>query len=339
VLAGWARRDRRSQEAALKYLVLGAVASAVLLYGLALAYLATGEVALPDIGAAIGSVLVPRGVVGIALALTLVGLAFKVSLVPFHLWTADVYQGAPTNITALMAAATKAAGFAAALRLLLVAFGPFGPAWAPVLAVIAAVTMLYGAWGALVQQDVKRILAYSSITHAGYAAIAVVARTEAGISATLWYLLTYAIGTLGAFGAIIAIERRRRGEVTLLDLRGLGRTSPALAGLLTLSMLSLAGIPATAGFIGKLMVFRAGVAAGWTWLVVVGVLSSVIAAGFYLRIVGVLFLEEPDPARGEPVLTGGLAVGLSVSGLLVVYLGLQPQLLLQLADAASVVWR
>ncbi|MGA0122424.1 MAG: NADH-quinone oxidoreductase subunit N [Gaiellales bacterium] len=339
VLAGWARRDRRSQEAALKYLVLGAVASAVLLYGMALTYLATGSLDLPAIGQAIGSVLVPRGVVGLAIAFTVVGLGFKVALVPFHLWTPDVYQGAPTNVTAFMAAATKAAGFAAALRLLVVAFGPFGAAWAPVLAVLAAVSMLYGAWGALVQQDVKRILAYSSITHAGYAAIAIVARSDAGVSALLWYLLTYAVATLGAFGAVIAVERRRRGEVTLLDLRGLGRTSPMLAGLLALSLLSLAGIPATAGFLGKLTVFQAGIAAGWTWLVVVGVVSSVIAAGFYLRIVGVLFLEEADPARGVPVLTGGLAAGLSVAGFLVLFLGLQPQLLLELAGAAASIWR
>jgi len=339
VLAGAARRDRRSQEAGLKYFVLGAIASAVLLYGMALTYTATGRLDLPGIGAAIGVATVPRAVVALALAFTLVGVGFKVALVPFHLWTPDVYQGAPTNITAFMAAATKAAGFAAVLRLLLVAFAPYASVWVGVLAVMAAATMLYGAWGALVQQDVKRILAYSSITHAGYATIGVVSRSDAGLAATLVYLVTYAVGTLAAFGVVIAIERRRRGEVTLTALRGLGRTSPSLAGLLSLALLSLAGIPATAGFIGKLGVFRAGVDAGLTWLVVIGVASSIIAAAFYLRIAGILFLDEPDPERGEPIVTTGLAAGLSVSAILVLVLGVQPQALLRLADAAAVIWR
>ncbi|MEY3020797.1 MAG: hypothetical protein RLZZ272_1781 [Actinomycetota bacterium] len=337
VLVALARRDRRSQESGLKYLVLGAVASAILLYGIALTYVATGTFELAAIGARVGAITTSPGIVTLGLALLVVGFAFKVALVPFQLWTPDVYQGAPTNITAFMAAAVKAAAFAALLRLLLVAFGPLAALWAPLLAVLAAVTMLYGASAALVQQDVKRILAYSSITHAGYATIGIVAASGEGLSATLWYLLTYAVSTLAAFGVVIAVERRRRGEVTLVDLRGLGRTSPVAAGLLALALLSLAGIPTTAGFLGKLAVFRAGIEAGWTWLVVVGVVSSVIAAGFYLRIAGLVFLEEPDPARGAPVLGVGLALAVSIAGLLVLSLGLQPQLVLQLlADTAAI---
>jgi NADH-quinone oxidoreductase subunit N len=339
VLTGLARRDRRSQEASLKYFVLGSVASALLLYGMALIYTATGTVDLAEIGSALGLVTAPRAVAVIGLALVTVGVAFKVALAPFHLWAPDVYQGAPTNITAFMAAAVKAAGFAAMLRLYLVAFPSLASLWVPMLAVLAAITMLYGAYLAVVQHDLKRMLAYSSVTHAGYATIGVVAGSDAGLSSTLWYLLTYAVGTLGAFGCVIAIERLRRGEVTLLDLRGLGRTSPPLAGILALCLLSLAGIPATAGFVGKLVVFQAGIAAGLTWLVVIGVVSSVIAAFFYLRIIGTMFLEEHEEGRSLPTITTGLSAGVSISAALVLYLGLQPQLFLQLADNAAALVR
>jgi NADH-quinone oxidoreductase subunit N len=339
VLTGLARRDRRSQEASLKYFVTGSVASAILLYGMALLYTATGSLDLAGIGSGLGLVTSPPVVGVLGLALVTVGIGFKVALAPFHLWAPDVYQGAPTNVTAFMAAAVKAAGFAALLRLYLVAFPNYASLWIPVLSVLAAVSMLYGAWVAIVQHDIKRMLAYSSITHAGYATIGVVSNSDAGLSSTLWYLLTYAVATLGAFGCVIAIERVRRGEVTLVDLRGLGRTSPMLAGILTLCLLSLAGVPATAGFIGKLTVFQAGVAAGHTWLVVIGVVSSVIAAFFYLRIAGTMFLEEADESRGLPLVTTGLSAGVSVAATLVLFLGIQPQLLLQLAENAAAVVR
>ncbi len=363
VLASLARRDRRSQEAGLKYFVTGAVASAVLLYGLALLYVATGTLSIPEIGAGLTSVLVPRAVALAGLVLVTVGVAFKVALVPFHFWTPDVYQGAPTNITAFMAAATKAAAFALLLRLYLVAFPGLAAWWVPALAVLAAATMLYGAFAALAQHDVKRILAYSSITHAGYATIGVLTLSRAGLSATLLYLLTYAVGTLAAFGVVIAVERQRRGEVTLNTLRGLGRTSPLLAGIFALSLLSLAGLPLTAGFIGKLEVFRAGVSAGLTWLVLIGVLSSLVAAYFYLRIAGIMFLEEPAKAvvapgvgiaagaaapdgaeenmadADLPVLSAGLSAATAVAAALVVVIGVQPQILLQLAELAGVLLR
>jgi NADH-quinone oxidoreductase subunit N len=339
ILAGLARRDRRSQEASLKYFVLGSVASALLLYGMALLYTATGTVELASIGSALGLVTTPRVVAVLGLGLVTVGIGFKVALAPFHLWAPDVYQGSPTNVTAFMAAAVKAAGFAAMLRLYLVAFPALESLWVPILSVLAAITMLYGAYLAIVQRDLKRMLAYSSVTHAGYATIGVVASSDAGLSSTLWYLLTYAVATVGAFGCVIAIERLRRGEVTLLDLRGLGRTSPALAGILTLCLLSLAGIPATAGFVGKLVVFQAGIAAGLTWLVVIGVISSVVAAFFYLRLVGTMFLEEHEEGRSLPLVTTGLSAGVSVSAALVLYLGIQPQLFLQLAEHAAVLVR
>jgi NADH-quinone oxidoreductase subunit N len=339
ILCGLARRDRRSQEAGLKYFILGSVASAILLYGMALIYTATGSVDLPAIGRTIGLVTTTPGVAAIGIALVTVGVGFKVALAPFHLWTPDVYQGAPTNITAFMAAATKAAGFAAILRLYLVAFPSLSALWVPVLAVLAAITMLYGAYVAVVQHDLKRMLAYSSITHAGYTTIGVVALSDAGLSATLFYLLTYAVATVGAFGCIIALERRRRGEVTLVTIRGVGRTSPAVAGILAVCLLSLAGVPATAGFVGKVAIFEAGVNAGLTWLVVVGVVSSVIAAFFYLRIAGVMFLEDTPEGQPLPVATTGVMTGISVAAFLVVYLGIQPQILLQLADSAAALVR
>jgi NADH-quinone oxidoreductase subunit N len=339
VLCGLARRDRRSQEAALKYFVLGAVASAILLYGMALLYVATGSVDLPSIGRSLGLVTTPPLIAGLGIALVTVGVGFKVALAPFHLWTPDVYQGAPTNVTAFMAAATKAAGFAAVLRLYLVAFPALESLWVPAISVLAAITMLYGAYVAVVQHDLKRMLAYSSITHAGYAAIGVVAVSDAGLSGTLWYLLTYAVATVGAFGVVVALERRRRGEVTLTDLRGLGRSSPALAGILAICLLSLAGIPATAGFVGKLAVFEAGVRAGLTWLVVVGVVSSVVAAFFYLRIAATMFLEEGPEGADLPVVTPGVSTAVTVSAALVLYLGVQPQVLLQLADGAAALAR
>ncbi len=339
VLAGIARRDRRSQESALKYFVLGAVASAILLYGFALLYVATGSLELPGIGLALGLLTTPARIAVLGLALVTVGIGFKIAMVPFQLWTPDVYQGAPSNVTAFMAAATKAAGFAAVLRLYLVVFGRLDDLWAPVLAVLAAATMLYGAVGALVQRDLKRVLAYSSIAHAGYALIGVVAGSGEGLSGTLWYLLTYAVSTIAAFGVVIAVERRRRGEVTLVDLRGLGRTSPVLAGFLALSLVSLAGIPPTAGFVGKLVVFQAGVAAGYEWLVVIGVLSSVIAGFFYLRIIGAMVFEEPEAETEAPIVTTGLSVATSVAAALVVYLGVQPQVLLDLARVTTTIVR
>ena len=334
VLAGLARRDRRSQEAAIKYFVMGAVASAILLYGLALAYVATGTLDLQTMALRLSLAGTDVGIAGLALALVTIGIGFKIAMAPFQLWTPDVYQGAPTNVTAFMAAGTKAAGFAIVLRLYLLAFAPLDDLWLPVVSVLAAVTMLYGALGAIVQVDLKRILAYSSLAHAGYALIGVVAGGDQGVSSTTWYLLTYAVSTLAAFGVVIAAERKRRGEVTLATVRGLGRTQPVLAWALTIALLSLAGIPPTAGFAGKLEVFRAGVASGFEWLVVIGVLSSVIAAFFYLRIIGAMFLEEPATDEA-PVVPDDLNVGISLAAAAVVFLGVQPQLVLDIATRSA----
>lgn len=339
ILSGLARRDRRSQEAGLKYFVLGAVTSAILLYGLALVYTATGSLELAGIARAFGLVTTSGELAALGLALVTVGLGFKAALVPFHLWIPDVYQGAPTNVTAFMAAATKAAAFAAVLRLFLLAFGALQDLWVPVLAVLATATMIYGAVVAIVQRDVKRILAYSSLAHAGYAAIGVASASAQGLSSTLWYLVTYAVTVMAAFGAVVALERERQGEIALIDLRGLGRRSPTLAGIFTLALLSLAGIPPTAGFTGKLAVFQAGVAADLEWLVVIGVATSAIAAFFYLRLMGMMFLEEPGELTTEPVVSTGLSFGISIAAALVIYLGVQPQVLLEIAQQTAVIAR
>lgn len=343
VMAGIARRDRRAQEASLKYFLLGAVASAILVYGIALTYVGTGTVDLAGIGDAIAVVTTPMPVVYLGLALITVGLGFKAAVVPFHLWTPDVYQGSPTNVTAFMAAGTKTAAFAVLLRVYLMAFGRLDVSWVPVLAAVAAVTMLVGAIAAVLQRDVKRVLAYSSIAHVGYALVGVSSASVDGISSTLYYLLTYAVSALAAFGCVIAIERRRRGEVALVDLKGMGRRAPVLAGVFGLSLLSLAGIPATAGFTGKFAVFTAGVDAGLTWLVVVGVISSVIAAFFYLRLMGAMYLEEPDLEHGNgaamPVLTTGLSVAIAAAVAAVVVLGVLPETFVTLADQAASIAR
>lgn len=339
VLAGSARRDRRSQEAALKYFILGAVASAILLYGMALIYVATGALSLPVIGDIAGLSVTNRTVALFGLALITVGIAFKVALVPFHLWVADVYQGAPTSVTAFMSAATKVAAFALLLRMYLVAFPAYVDVWAPLLAVLAAASMLYGAYVAVVQHDLVRMMALSSITHAGYATIGVVAVSTDGLAATMFYLFTYAITALVTFGALIALERARRGEVTLNTIVGLGRTDPWVAGMLSLGLLSLAGLPLTAGFVGKFMVFRAGIDAGWLWLVIVGVVSSVIAAYFYLRIAGMMFLHEPSADALKPVHGRVFRTVLTVCAAGIVVVGLVPSWLLDFTDTLAVILR
>jgi NADH-quinone oxidoreductase subunit N len=334
VMIAMARRDRRAQEASLKYFLLGAVASAVLLYGIAMIYVATGTIDIGRIGTAAGLATTPLPVLFLGVALITVGLAFKAAAVPFHFWVPDVYQGSPTNITAFMAAATKAAAFAAVLRIYLVAFDPLTESWVPVLAAVAAVTMLVGALGAIVQRDIKRVLAYSSVAHVGFALVGVSSASPAGLSATLYYLLTYAVSALAAFGCVIAIERRRRGEVALVDLRGLGRRAPVLSAFFGLSLLSLAGIPATAGFTGKYAIFLAGVDAGLIWLLVIVVLASIIAAFFYLRLIGAMFLEEPEADAGMPILTIGLSAAIALAVTLVVGIGILPETFVTLADQA-----
>jgi NADH-quinone oxidoreductase subunit N len=338
ILCGFAKRDLLSQEAALKYFLLGAFSSALLLYGVALTYGAAGTTNIATAGAAMATLGASRGLVLSAMALLVVGFAFKTALVPFHMWTPDVYQGAPTPVTGFMAAATKAAAFAAFVRVFVGGLAPLQWSWTPVFWVIAALTMIVGAVLAVVQTDLKRMLAYSAIAHAGYVMIGLIAVNRDGVSGVLLYLLIYTVMSLGSFGVLALLERRRRKAVTIDDVRGLGRRYPVPAGMLALFLLSLAGIPGTAGFIAKFAVFRAGVEAGEVALVVVAVVSSVIAAFFYIRVIVAMFMEEePAEIASLPPLvpSTGTSAGIALAAALVVVLGVLPNELVGLAQQAA----
>ena len=338
ILSGFARRDLNSQESAFKYFVLGSFASAILLYGVALTYGLTGSTNIAEAGDAMSRLSAPGAVGLAAMGLLLVGFAFKTALVPFHMWTPDVYQGAPTPVTGFMAAATKAAAFAAFLRVFVGAFATMQWSWVPVVWWLAAITMIVGAVLAVVQTDVKRMLGYSAVAHAGYALIGLVAVNRDGVGGTLFYLFAYAIMSVGAFGVLSLLERRSRKAVAIHDLRGLGKRHPVPAGLLGLFLLSLAGIPGTAGFMAKLAVFRAGLGAGLTTLVIIAVVSSVIAAFFYLRVIVAMFMEdEPvELADRPPVgLTPGVRTGLAGAAAVVVLLGILPTVVVDWAQQAA----
>jgi NADH-quinone oxidoreductase subunit N len=355
-MAGAVRRQA-TQEAAMKYFLLGAFSSAFFIYGIALIYGATGTTSLRGIAAATSSVSADAGLLLAGVALLGVGFLFKVAAVPFHMWTPDVYQGAPTSVTAFMAAGTKAAGFAAFLRVFVGGLGGLTTDWRPAISAVAVLTMVVGSVVAVVQTDVKRILAYSSIAHAGFLLIGLAAATAEGISASMFYLLAYAFMVMGAF---MVVQYASRADVagvadgsghadvsdgndgtertSLDDYRGFGRRHPVAGGLLALFLFSLAGIPpALSGFWAKYFVFQAGVDAGLTWLVVVGVVASAIAAFFYLRIAVIAFLQEPEgveePARTSPA----LVVALGLASVLTVAIGLAPQTLVDAARAAGVI--
>ena len=345
VLAGETRR-LAAQEAAMKYFLLGAFSSAFLLYGIALCYGATGTTNLLGIARASAD---PTGDGTLLLAgvgLLAVGFLFKVSAVPFHMWTPDVYQGTPTPVAAFMAAATKVAAFSVFLRVFSGALGGLVVSWRPVIAAVAVVTMLVGAALAVVQTDIKRMLAYSSISHAGYllVGVAAAATVPAGVSASLFYLLVYAFMVMGAFMVVQYVSRlgppdddALRERSSLDDYRGLARRHPWAAGLLAVFMLALTGIPPLSGFWAKYYVFLAGIQAGLTWLVVVAVISSVISAFFYLRVLVVAYLQEPaaEPAEAAPGRTPALGLAIGLAGLLTVAIGLAPEALISAARSAE----
>ena len=268
--------------------------------------------------------------------MVIAGLAFKASAAPFHMWTPDVYQGAPTSVTGFMAAGTKAAGFAALLRVFLVALGPLQWDWRPVLWIVAVLTMVVGSVVAITQTDIKRLLAYSSIAHAGYVLIAVVAASHEGTGAALFYLLVYAFTTLGAFATVIVSAPGGRERLSLSDWTGIGQRHPLFAGLMTLFLLSLAGIPPTAGFMAKFFVFSAAAQSGETGLVVVGVVTSAIAAFFYLKVIVAMWLQEPEPGGMPLGPSTALVAGLAVAAAVTIALGVWPQGLIQLARNAGI---
>ncbi|MGW7020400.1 NADH-quinone oxidoreductase subunit NuoN [Streptomyces decoyicus] len=349
ILCALARRQRLlSQEAAVKYFLLGAFSSAFLLFGVALLYGYAGTVTYAGIAEVIsdGAKQIDPALAGtmgndalllIGAALVLMGLLFKVGAVPFHMWTPDVYQGAPTPVTGFMAAATKVAAFGALLRLLYVVLPGLRWDWQPVMWGVAIITMLGGAIVAITQTDIKRLLAYSSIAHAGFILAGVIATSKEGISSVLFYLGAYSFVTLGAF-AVVTLVRDAGGEATALSKwAGLGRRSPLVAAVFAVFLLAFAGIPLTSGFAGKFAVFKAAAQSGAGWLVVVGVLSSAIAAFFYIRVIVLMFFNEPKAdgptvAVPSPLTSTAIAVGVAAT----LVLGLAPQYFLDLAGQAGV---
>ena len=344
-MTAFRRASAKSAEAGLKYFLLGSFAAALLLFGFALLYGVTGHTDLVGIGAAIKSGAAKGPVVIVSMVLILAGLLFKVSAVPFHMWTPDAYEGAPTPGTTYMAVAVKSGGFAMMLRVLLTSFGDPGSmswasGWPPVLAWVAVLTMTVANLVAGRQESVKRMLAYSSVAHAGYILVGVVAcmrSTSAGASSVLFYLLAYTVSTAGAFGALILCGRRGAEAVSYEDLAGIGRRHPAAALPFALFLVSLAGVPPTAGFFGKWFIFRAAMDGGFYWLTLIAFVNSVIGAYYYLRVLVYLYMREP--AAGAPVAvpmrSGYVAAALLVSAILVLVLGLMPAGSLDVAVQAA----
>jgi proton-translocating NADH-quinone oxidoreductase chain N len=337
LLCGLARRRRLlSQEAAMKYFLLGAFSSAFFLFGIALLYGYAGSVQLSAIASAATSDTGSSTLLFAGLALLALGLLFKIGAVPFHSWKPDVYQGAPTPVTALMASCTLVSAFGALLRVFYVAFGQLTWDWRPAMWTIAILTMVAGAIIAVTQTDVKRLLAYSSIAHAGFVLTAVIAATAAGLSASLFYLGAYGFTTIGAFG-VVTLVRDNAGEAAHLSRwAGLGKRSPLVAGVFAFFLLAFAGIPLTSGFIGKFAVFQAAVAGGALPLVIVGVLSSAIAGFFYVRVIVLMFFSDPAP-DAPSVVTPSLftSAAVAVGVVATVVLGVVPQPLLGLASHAA----
>ena len=321
VLAGFDRRRLRSNESALKYFLIGSFASAILLYGVALLYGASGGTGFDEIRAGFD----PSSTLSLAgLSLVVVGFAFKISSVPFHQWTPDVYEGAPSAVTAFMSVTVKLAAFAALMRVLALSFDPLGELLVGVLWVLSALTMIVGNVMAVIQQNIKRLLAYSSIAHAGYLLIGFVPGTTEGYSAVLFYLIGYLFMNLGAFAVVVALAQGGQDCEQMDSLAGLAQKRPGLAALMTLFMLSLAGIPGTVGFMGKVLIFKSAVSAGLVPLAILGVLTSVVSVYYYLRVPVLMYMREPGPEAPRSSLATGEALVLGVCALAVVYLGINP---------------
>jgi len=335
ILAGFRRRAAISSEASVKYFLLGSFATAFFLYGVALMFGATGSTSIKDIAIVLRSGQVPP-LAYVGVALMFVGLAFKVAAAPFHVWTPDVYEGAPSPVVGFMSTAPKAAVFAVLLRLMFEARAP-GRIW--LIWVVAALSMTIGNLGALVQDNVKRLLAYSSIAHAGYLLVAFAALPDNGIPAAMFYTASYAAMNVGAFAVVSHFGSAGERYVTLEDYSGLGNRSPVLAAILTIFLLSLIGIPITGGFFAKFYVFSAALQANLVGLVIIGVLNSAIAAYYYLRIIVVMYMREPreEEVPVSPV-PAGLGVALAISVVATIYLGILPGRVLEYAGRTAAEW-
>jgi NADH-quinone oxidoreductase subunit N len=337
VMAGYLRDDKRANESALKYFLLGSFATAFFLYGIALAYGATGSVDLTAIRLAQAGATAPNTLfIGIAAALMFVGLAFKVSAAPFQVWAPDVYQGAPTPVAAFLSAGPKAAAFAIFLRIFMTAFEPIGSGWEPLIWMSALLSMTIGNFAALLQSNVKRLLAYSSIAHAGYVLVALTARSDIGVAAAMFYLAAYAFMNIGAFAVVTHLSGKGERYQSIDDFSGLAQKQPMVAAMLTIFMLSLIGVPLTGGFFGKFYIFKAALESHLVWLTVLGLLNSAVAAYYYLRILVVMYMKEPSEAasKAEP-LSLGLSAALLLPAAATLVLGIFPGWVLDFAGRSS----
>jgi NADH-quinone oxidoreductase subunit N len=334
VLAGFNRHDIKSNEAALKYFLLGAFSSAFLLYGISIVYGLTGTTDLRAIAAFISARdLTDNSSLLLSVIFLTVAFGFKIAAAPFHMWAPDVYEGAPTSITAFMSVGPKAAGFAVLGRVFMIAFASVKADWAAILIPIAILTMAVGNIVALSQTNIKRMLAYSSIAHAGYALLGIITANNEGLASTMNYLMIYAFMNIGAFAVIIMLRSEGFKGDNISDYEGLSKTHPLAAVLMLIFMFSLTGIPPTAGFIGKLYIFMSAINAGYTWLVVVAVIFSAISAFFYLRIIMYMYMREPKTTVTLTTsFSNGIALGITTAAVLII--GVWPTYLLELAKAA-----
>jgi NADH-quinone oxidoreductase subunit N len=335
VLTAIRRTSPMGAEGGFKYFLLGAFSSAFFLYGIAFAFIIAGSTRLDDISVALSSQAAgtPQTLALLAIGLLAIGLCFKVSAVPFHMWTPDAYEGAPTMVTAFMSTGVKAAAFAAFVRVFLSTLEPLQAHWIPVLSAIAVVTMIIGTVVGVVQTNIKRMLAYSSIAHAGYLLLGIIAANSTGKAAVLFYLLTYAVANLGALGIVALLGSAQNQHDQLRDFAGLSKTRPGLSALMTIFLLSLGGFPPLAGFIGKWYIFAAAVQQGYYTLAIIGVLSSVVSVFFYLRIVVMMYMTEGAEIVRPHVPATAIA-GLAIATIAVVYLGVLPTRVLDLAMAS-----
>jgi len=338
VMAGYHRRRAESQEAAIKYFVLGAFSSAFFLYGVALTYGATGSTNLGAISRFLREQILTEGVFLAGMAFLLVGLGFKVAAVPFHMWTPDVYEGSPSPVTGFMAAAAKAAGFAALLRIFFSTFATSRLDWQPLVWALAVLSLAVGSVLAVVQTDVKRMLAYSSISHAGYVLIGLQAGTDQGIAGSLFYLLAYTFMVLGSFGVVTLVSRRGDAKHDLEDYRGLARRSPALALTFTVFLLAQAGVPFTSGFLAKFYVIGAAVESSSYALAIIAMIAAVVATFFYLRLIVVMYGGDDDDdkavARVAVPATAALALGICL--VFTIGVGFAPEFVIDFARHATV---
>ncbi len=336
ILAGYLRDDKRGNEAALKYFLLGSFATAFLLYGIAWVYGMTGSTNLLEIRAAIEKGVPSMTMVSAAAGLMLVGFAFKISAAPFQGWAPDVYQGAPAPVSGFLSAGPKAAAFAVMIRVFQTAFESLTPRWEPVLWTMALATMTIGNFAALWQNNIKRMLGYSSIAHAGYVLVAVTTHSSTGTAAAMFYLAAYALMNYGAFAIVTHVAGKGEGRVTLDDMKGLSQREPAVAAMLTVFLLSLIGVPLTAGFFGKFYIFKAAIDSNMFWLTALGLLNSAVAAYYYLRVLVVMYMHEPETTEHPTAIPGGLKITMWITAAATLVLGVFPGLVLDFATRFAV---